>query len=350
MEPFCAAHTMLLDWPGQQAQRCREGNAMQLFRHAVCTGVLLGALVPVAASAQGFPARTVRYIMPLPAGSETDLFARVLAKQLADGWGQQVVVENRPGGGTTIGTDLVAKAPADGHAFLHAISSHGINATLHSKLPYDTLKDFACITQIGNLYGVLAAHPSFPARNTAELVALARRLPGQIAYASGGAGTSNHIATEALRLAAGIDIVHVPYKGSSQAVLDVLPGRVPILATVLVEAMPYIQAGKLRPIATTSPKRAPSLPNLPTIRESLPAYLAGTGFWALVARAGTPPAALNKLNADVLKAMQAADVRARLASADVEVVGSRPEQCDAFLREQVEVWGRIVKASGARAD
>ena len=173
---------------------------------------------------------------------------------------------------------------------------------------------------------------------------------GQITYATGGAGTSNHIATEALRLAAGIDIVHVPYKGSSQAVLDVLPGRVPILATVLVEAMPYIQSGKLRPIATTSPKRAPSLPDLPTIRESLPAYLAGTGFWALVARAGTPPAALNKLNADVLKAMQAADVRARLASADVEVVGSRPEQCDAFVREQVELWGKIVKASGARVD
>ena len=323
---------------------------MQIFHKAVCAGVLLGVLLPGAASAQGFPARAVRYIMPLPAGSETDLFARVLAKQLTEGWGQQVVVENRPGGGTTIASDLVAKSAPDGHTFLHAISSHGINATLYSRLPYDTLKDFACITQIGNLYGVLAAHPSFPARSTAELVAMARRLPGQITYATGGAGTSNHIATEALRLAAGIDIVHVPYKGSSQAVLDVLPGRVPILATVLVEAMPYIQSGKLRPIATTSPKRAPSLPDLPTIRESLPAYLAGTGFWALVARAGTPPAALNKLNADVLKAMQAADVRARLASADVEVVGSRPEQCDAFVREQVELWGKIVKASGARVD
>ncbi len=320
------------------------------LRLAVCASVLLAVFVAAEAAAQAFPVRPMRYIMPLPAGSETDIFARVLAKQLADNWGQQIIVDNRPGGGTTIGTELTAKAPADGHTFLHAITAFGINATLHSKLPYDTQKDFSCITQIGNLYGVLLAHPSFPVKSVAELIKLAKARPGEINYATGGSGTANHIATEAIRLAAGINIVHVPYKGTSQAIPDVLPGRVPLLATVLVEAVPYIQSGKLRVIATTSPKRAPSLPNVPTVGESLPAYQAGVGFWALATRSGAPAASINKFNSDVVKAFQAPDVKARLAAADIEIVGSRPEQCDAFIREQVEVWGKIVKASGARVD
>ena len=323
---------------------------MRSIRLAVCAGLLLGVLLPEGSGAQSFPVRQVRYVMPLPAGSETDLFARVLAKQLADGWGQQVFVDNRPGGGTTIGTELVAKSAPDGHTFLHTISAFAINATMYSRLPYDTMKDFSCITQIGNLYGVLLAHPSFPVKRVADLIRLAKARPGEISYATGGAGTANHIAAEAIRLAAGIDIVHVPYKGTSLAMIDVLPGRVPLLATVLVEAVPYIQSGKLRVIATTSPKRAPSLPDVPTVGESLPAYQAGTGFWALTTRAGTSAASLNKFNADVLKALQAPDVRARLAAADIEIVGSRPEQCDAFVREQVARWGAIVKASGAKAD
>ena len=263
-------------------------------RLRACAAVLLSGLAAAGdAAAQSFPARPVRYIMPLPAGSETDIFARVLAKHLAESWGQPVLVENRPGGGTTIATEAAAKAPPDGHVFMHAITSLGINATLYPKLSYDTLKDFACITQIGNLYSVLLAHPSFPAKSVADLVKLAKARPGDISYATGGAGTANHIATEALRAAAGINIVHVPYKGTSQAVLDVLPGRVPLLGTILVEALPYIQTGKLRVIATTNPKRAPSLPDVPTVGETLPSYRAGTGFWAVITRAGTPPAVLN---------------------------------------------------------
>ena len=320
------------------------------LRFAICTVVFLGTFIATGAAAQAFPARPVRYLMPLPAGSETDIFARVLAKQLGDTWGQQVVVENRPGGGTTIATEVTAKSPPDGYLFLHAITALGINATLYSRLPYDTLKDFSCITQIGNLYGVLLAHPSFPVKNVAELIKLAKTHPGEITYATGGSGTANHIAGEALRIAAGINIVHVPYKGTSLAVLDVLPGRVPLLATVLVEAIPYIQSGKLKVIVTTSPRRAPSLPDVPTIRETIPSYQAGTGFWALVTRAGTPAAVLNKLNADIVRSLQAPEVKARLAAADIEIVGSRPEQCDAFLKEQVAVWGAIVRTSGARVD
>jgi tripartite-type tricarboxylate transporter receptor subunit TctC len=317
---------------------------------ACAAAMILGWFAVQNAEAQGFPSRPVRYIMPLPAGSETDIFARVLAKQLSDAWGQQVLVENRPGGGTTIATEMTAKAPPDGYLFMHAITPFGINATLYPKLAYDTLRDFACITHIGNLYGVLLAHPSFPVKSVTDLVRLAKARPGEITYATGGSGTANHITTEALRAAAGINIVHVPYKGTSLAVLDVLPGRVPLLATILVEALPYIQTGKLRVVATTNPRRAPSLPDVPTVGETLPAYKGGNGFWAIVTRAGTPAAALNRLNADIVKALQAPDVKARLAAADLEIVGSKPEQCDAFIREQVSAWGAIVKSSGARVD
>jgi tripartite-type tricarboxylate transporter receptor subunit TctC len=313
---------------------------------AACLAILPGAPL----HAQSFPSRPVRYIMPLPAGGETDIFARMLARQLTDIWGQQVIVDNRPGGGTTIATELAAKTPPDAHVFMHAISAFAINATLYSRLPYDTLKDFACITHIGNLYGVLVAHPSFPVKNVAELVALARKRPGDIAYATGGAGTFNHIAMEAIRLRAGMNVVHVPYKGTVQALPDVLAGRVPLLATVLVEVVPYIQSRKLKVIATTSPRRAPSLPDIPTVTETIPDYRAGIGFWALVTRAGAPPAVVSRFSADAVKALHAPDVRARLAQADIEIVGSRPEQCDTFLRDQVAAWGAIVKASGARVD
>ena len=229
------------------------------LRLAVCASVLLGIFISTGAFAQGFPSKPVRIVMPLPAGSETDVFARVFAKQLSDGWNQQVLVENRPGAGTTI-------------------------------------------------------------------------------------------ATEALRAATGIDIVHIPYKGTSLAVLDVLPGRVALLGTILPEALPYIKTGKLRVLAITSPKRAPSLPDIPTVTESVPAYKVGAGFWLLITRAGTPPAVMNRLNAGSLKALQSAEVRKRLATADIEYIGSTPEQCDAFVREQVAVWGEIVKTSGARVD
>jgi tripartite-type tricarboxylate transporter receptor subunit TctC len=323
---------------------------MRLFRVAACAALLPGALVSIDAGAQAFPVRPVRYLMPLPGGSETDIFARVLAKHLSEAWTQPVIVENRPGGGTTIATDLAAKAPADGHTILHGITSFGVNPSLYSRLPYDTLKDFSCITHVGNLYGVLLAHPSLPVKDVGELIKLAKARPGDLAYATGGAGTANHITSEALRAAARIELVHVPYKGTSQAIPDVLAGRVPLLATVLVEALPYVESKRLRVLATTNPKRAPSLPDVPTIGETVPSYQGGTGFWVLVTRSGAPSTALNRLNAEAVKAFQAPDVRKRLASADIEVVGSRPAQCDAFMREQVAVWGAIVRASGARVD
>ena len=319
-------------------------SAPMLMSAALLIGVAAGA------AGQQFPARPVRYIMPLPAGSETDTAARLISRRLAEIWEQQVVVENRPGGGTTLGTEMAAKAVPDGHTLLHAITAHAINATLYAKLPYDALRDFACITQIGTIYGVLVAHPAFPPNNVKELIALAKQRPGEITYASGGSGTSNHIAAEALRITAKIDIVHIPYKGGSHAFQDLLPGRVPLLATVVVEALPHIRSGKAKAIASTSAKRAPSLPHVPTIAESLPSYRSGTVFWALVTRSGTPASVIGKLNADALKAVAMPDVRERLNQMDVEPATGSAEQCDAFLREQVALWGATVKASGARVD
>jgi len=322
---------------------------MQPITLAAGSVLLLGSLVATGPLAQTFPARPVRYIMPLPAGQETDAFARLLARQLTDAWGQQVVVDNRPGGGTVIGTAVAATAPADGYTLMHAITAHAVNPTFVPKLPYDTLKDFTCITQFGNLYGVLVAHPSFPAKSIQDLIALARAQPGKIVYGTGPVGNSSHINTEALRIAAGIDIAPVHYKGAGPAMLDLVAGRLQVVSTVLLETLPFIRSGKVRPIAVTNPKRSPSLPDVPAIGESLPAYQSGTAFWALLTRTGTPPAIVKKLNADVLKAMQAAELRERMAQMDVELVGSAPAQCEAFLRAQVETWGKLVRASGEKA-
>ena len=323
---------------------------MRPHHFAACAGAVMGTCIAMAAGAQSFPDRPVRYVMPLPAGQETDVFARIYAQRLGEAWGQQVVVDNRPGGGTVIGSDLAAKAPPNGHTLLHALTSHAINATLFAKLPYDSLKDFACVTQLGNFSSVLIAHPSFPAKNIAELIKLAKAQPGKIVYGTGPIGTSNHILGESLRLAAGIDMGHIPYKGGGPAIQDLLAGRVPLVGNVVLEVLPFIRSGKARAIAVTGPKRTASLPDVPTVGETLPNYQAGTSFWVLLTRAGTPPAVMKRLNAGALKAMQAPDVREKIAQMDLEAIGSQPAQCDAFLREQVAVWGKIVKASGARVD
>src|SRR5687768_13073606 len=210
------------------------------FRCILCAAAALG---PVAtdATAQSFPTRAVRYVLPLPAGQETDVFARVLARRLGEGWGQQVLVENRPGGGTVIGTDAAAKAAPDGYTLLHALTSHAINPTLRSKLPYDTLKDFACITQIGSFSGVLIAHPSFPVKSIKELIALAKAQPGKIVYATGPVGTTNHILGEALRVAASIVIGELPNNGGAAAHDHVAARGPPVVAEVLEELLSFLR-------------------------------------------------------------------------------------------------------------
>jgi tripartite-type tricarboxylate transporter receptor subunit TctC len=322
---------------------------MTSIRFALFAGVPLVTLLASGVGAQTFPSRPVRYIMPLPAGGETDVFARVLARRLTASFGQNVIVDNRPGGATMIGTAVAASAAPDGYTLLHAVTAHAINPTLQSKVPYDTLKDLACITQIGSFSSVLVAHPSFPAKTVQELIKLAKAEPGKIVYATGPVGTTNHILGESLNVAAGIRLQHVAYKGGGLAVQDLLAGYVPLVANVVLEMLPYIRTGRVRAIAAMGPRRVPSPPNLPTIGESLPAYRSGDSFWVLVTRAGTPPGVIKRLHAEVVKAMQAPEVRERISQMDIEPVGSTPAQCDAFLRAQVEAWSSIVRASGAKA-
>jgi tripartite-type tricarboxylate transporter receptor subunit TctC len=322
---------------------------MTPIRFAACLGVVAAALQPYGAGAQDYPSRPVRYIMPLPAGQETDVFARVLARRLGESWGQNVIVDNRPGGGTMIGTDLAAKAPADGYTLVHALTAHAINPTLQAKMPYDTLKDFACITQLTSFSSMLVAHPSFPVKNVAELIKLARAQPGKIVYATGPVGTTNHILGESLNSAAGISLQHIAYKGGGPAMQDLVAGHVPLVANVVLEVLPYVRSGRARAIAVMGPKRTPSLPDVPTVGESLPAYQSGTSFWVLLTRAGTPKGVVKQLNTAVLKALQAPEVRERIVQMDMDAVASTPAECEAFLREQIQTWGKIVRASGARA-
>lgn len=322
---------------------------MKTNRLGALIGVLLGALCASATLAQSFPTRPVRYILPLPAGGETDGIARRIARRFGEGLGQNVIVDNRPGGGTVIGTAVAAAAPSDGYTLLHAVTSHAVNPTLHAKLPYDTLRDFACITQFSSFSSVLIAHPSFAAKNISELIALAKAQPGRLVYGTGPIGTTNHILGEALNLVAGIKVQHVAYKGGGPAIQDLLAGHIPLVANVVVETLPYIRAGRVRPIAVMGPKRTASLPDVPTVSESLSGYRSGAAFWVLLTRAGTPAPIVRKLHADVLKATQAPEVRERFVQTDMEMVGSTPAQCDAFLREQVKTWGSIVRASGAKA-
>jgi tripartite-type tricarboxylate transporter receptor subunit TctC len=322
---------------------------MKSIRIAAAMGIALAALFASGTGAQNFPTRPVRYILPLPAGGETDVIARMIARRFGEGLGQNVIVDNRPGGGTVIGTAVAAAAPPDGHTLLHAVTAHAVNPTLHAKLPYDTLKDFACVTQFSSFSSVLIAHPSFPAKSVAELIKLAKAQQSNIVYGTGPIGTTNHILGEAINATAGIKLQHVAYKGGGPAIQDLLAGYIPLVANVVVETLPYIRAGRVRPIAVMGPKRTTSLPDVPTVSESLPGYQSGASFWVLLARAGTPAAVLKRLNADVVNAMRASEVRERFVQTDMETIGSTPAQCEAFLREQIQTWGKIVRASGARA-
>jgi len=310
---------------------------------------LVCMLVLPAAAAQSWPARPVKILVPFAPGGTADTLGRLAAQKLAEAFKQSFVVENRPGAGGTIASDIVAKAAPDGYTLVHVVTAHAINPTLQSKLPYDTLRDLACVTQIGSFSSVLIAHPSFPAKKVQDLIALAKAQPGKIVYATGPVGTTNHILGESLNIAAGIRMQHVAYKGGGLAIQDLLAGNVPLVANVVLEVLPYVRSGRVRPIAVMGPKRVASLPDLPTVSESLPAYQSGTSFWALLTRAGTPADVVKRINADAVRALQAAEVRERLAQMDIEPVGSTPAQCEAFLRTEIETWGRIVRASGAKA-
>jgi tripartite-type tricarboxylate transporter receptor subunit TctC len=314
----------------------------------VAAAVVLGCALH--ASAQSFPAKPVRIIVPFPPGGGTDVVSRLLGQKLGELWGQQAIIDNRPGASMMIGHEIGAKAPPDGYTVVMSSNNHTINPSLYSKIPYDSVKDFAPVTLVGNSPLVLVVHPTLPVKTTKELIALAKTRKGELTYASSGSGGPLHMAGELFKLRAGVDMTHVPYKGSGPAETDLVGGHVQVLFAGPVSASPYIKAGRMKALAVTSLKRSIAFPNLPTIAEEvLPGYEAGI-WWGLLAPAATPRDIVNKLHADFVKVLAMADTRQRMLSQGGEPVGSTPEQFQKMIATEIAQWAKVVKAAGIKAD
>jgi tripartite-type tricarboxylate transporter receptor subunit TctC len=309
------------------------------------------ALIAAGPAAQNYPTKPVRLVVPFPPGGTTDILAREVGQRLSASLGQTVVIDNRPGAGGNIGAELVAKSAPDGYTLLMCtVSTHAINPNLYAKLPYDHVADFAPVILVASVPNVLEVTPSLPVNSVADLIKLAKEKPGQINFASSGSGTSIHLSGELFKTMAGVDMTHVPYKGSAPALTDLIGGQVQVMFDNLPSSLPQIKAGKLRAIAVTSAQRAPALPNVPTIAESgLPGFEA-TSWFGVVAPAGTPPAIVARLNADLNQWLQTPEAREKLLAQGAAAAGGSPEQFAAYIRAETEKWAKVVKASGAKVD
>lgn len=300
--------------------------------------------------AQNYPTRAVRLVVPSSPGGGTDISARILAPQLTQFLGQQVVVENRPGAGTMIGGDVVARAAPDGYTLLMGISTLAINPAMYKKVPYDALKDLAPVSQAVSLSNVLVIHPSLPSRNLKEFIAFVKARPGQINFASAGRGTSPHLSMELFLVMAGLKMLHVPYKGSGPGVTDLIAGHVPSMMPNMLSAQPHIKSGRLRALGVTGSKRAPGADNIPTIAEAgVPGYEA-VQWYGVLAPAATPRDIVSRLHAGVVRALQNPDVRQRLLNDGAEPVGSSPEEFTAYLRAETAKWAKVIQAAGIKPE
>ena len=316
--------------------------------------VLAGAIVvSVVGHAQTvsttFPVKAVRIVVPLAPGGSTDVLARLVASKLSEVWGQQVIVDNRGGAGTMIGTEIVARSPGDGYTLLMVTSAFAVNFSLYDKVPYK-FSDFAPLSNVGQTPNVLAVHPTVPAKSVKELIALLRARPGQMTYSSGGVGGSTHLAGELFKLLAKVDMVHVPYKGGGPAVADLVSGQVMMTFGNLTTVLPFATAGRVRALAVTSAKRSPAIPNLPTMAEAgVPGFEAAT--WnGLIAPAATPKDIVAKLNGDIVKALNMPDTRAKLASNGLEPIGDTPAAFSAHISNEIARWAKVVKAAHIRPE
>ncbi len=319
------------------------------FRKRLAFAALLCSL-PLLAYAQTYPAKPVRVVIPYPPGGPTDILGRIVAQGLSARLGQQFVVENKPGASGMIGADMVAKAPADGYTLLVNASLHVITPSLFLKMSHDPIKDFAPITQIAQVPLVLVVNQQNPAKSLKDVIAQAKAQPGKLAYASSGNGTAPHLAGEAFKMATGVDVPHVPYKGSAPALADIIGGHVTYMFDSLPSSTSFIKQGTLRPLAVTTTKRVGSLPDVPTVAESgIPNFDISTwyGVWA---PAGTPKDILRKVSSEISAILKDPEVAKRIASMGSDPVGSTPEEFDAYARSEQVKFDRIVKASGAKAE
>ena len=311
--------------------------------------VLAGIAAPTAA--QNYPNRVVRVIVPWAAGGATDILSRIVAQKMSESWGQQVIVDNRPGASGIIGTELAARAPADGYTLLMgAAAPNSILPNLSTKLPYDAIKDFAPISRIGTTGYVLSVHPSLPAKSVRELLALGKANPGQFTFSSAGEGTPIHLSGEMFKAVTRLDMRHVPYKNSPQATMDVMGGQITMTFDNIAPSLPHIKSGKLKALAITTLKRSVLLPEVPTIAESGFPGFESVGWFGLMAPRGTPGATIVQLNREALRILTLPDVRDRLLGLGVENLGSTPEELDAFTRSELAKWGKVIKDSGIKPE
>ncbi len=307
--------------------------------------------VPLAGiAAQGYPERPIRFIVPFPPGGGNDIVGRIVAQKLAEGLKQTVVVDNRAGAGGTIGTDMTAKAPADGYTMLVNNISLAVNATLIPKLPYDTLRQLAPVSIIGRQPNILVVHPGVKAKNVKELLDLARAKPGGVNYGSGGIGTASHLATELLQLSTGTKMTHIPYKGLGPALVDLMGGRTEFIISTMASALPQLKAGKLRPLAATTVKRSAFFPEVPTMIESGVAGYDFTTWYALVVPAGVPKAVMARLNGELKAIADMPAVKEQFSAQGLETAHTGSDEAQKYLTAEVAKWGKVIKASGAKPD
>jgi tripartite-type tricarboxylate transporter receptor subunit TctC len=323
-----------------------------MHRRMILGLLALGLALPVAtAHAQPWPSKPIKWVVPFAPGGTTDILARTVGEKLSVALGQPVVVENRPGAGGGVGADYVAKAAPDGYTLVGGtISTHAINASLYKSLPYDPVKDFVPITLIARLPNLLVVNPNVPAKNVGELIALLKANPGKYNFASSGNGTSQHLSGELFKSIAGVEMQHVPYKGSPPALQDVVAGQVTMTFDNITTAWPLAKAGNLRPLAVTTAQRSAVAPDVPTMQE---AGLAGyeVGSWqGVFAPAGTPPEIVRRLNTEIVRILRMPEVRDKLIGLGAEPVGNSSEEFAAMVRSEVAKWADVVKRSGARVD
>lgn len=319
----------------------------KLTRRFFALALTLGCAL---AHAQAYPSKPLKIIVPFPAGGTVDFFARVVGTKLAEALGQPVLVENRAGAGGNIAVEAVAKSAPDGHTLLMGSEIVAINTSLYPRLNYDPLKDLAPITLVGTVPNILIVNPSLPASSVKELITLAAKQPGKIAFASTGQGTSSHLSSELFKLMANVDLVHVPYKGGPPAVADLISGQVQMMFINMPTGLAHVKSGKARILAVSSIKRVSQLPDVPTVDQAgLKGY--DTNAWSgLYAPAGTPPEIVNKLQAEVARILKMPSVREQLAGQGAEPVGDSPEEFARFNRDEIAKWARIIKVSGAKVE
>jgi tripartite-type tricarboxylate transporter receptor subunit TctC len=329
------------------------GSRVHSLQLKIVSGLRTGLAATIAtfgfafsAAAQEYPARPVRMIVPFPPGGGTDFFARILAQKLNESLGVTFVVDNRPGAGGIVGTDLAAKAKPDGYTIVLVSTSHAINPSLHRKLPFDPARDFSPVTMLASGPLLLVVHPSLPARNVRDLIAIAKARPGMLTVASAGNGTPPHLACELFKTLTGVDMVHVPYKGNGPAYVDLVAGQVSVMFPSIATALPIVKGGKLRPLAVTSANRSRIAPELPTIAEGgVPGYELSS-WYGLLAPAGTPTAIVSKLQQEVSKFFKGAELMEKLLSQGVEPLANLPDEFAAALTAEIAKWNKLARAAG----